>query len=207
MKSAEKDNILSGTLLEQLRIIFSNKEDYPSYYDAYFDSASGLNYAASTRETLSQFLQSLNHIRNKIAHHKKLTESEMLLLNEYFDQVVEPLRTAHQQGRLQADPDALYRAPADAIKAYQAQLAKLTDAAQDTGKTVKTINSKLTWALAGIVGIIAITGVTLHFSGGSFVNTEIIKDKVSDVQEKIGKVKLETSVDPRKELANLGVPA
>ncbi|WP_165430867.1 STY4199 family HEPN domain-containing protein [Atlantibacter hermannii] len=205
MKSAEKDNILSGTLLEQLRIIFSNKEDYPSYYDAYFDSASGLNYAASTRETLSQFLQSLNHIRNKIAHHKKLTESEMLLLNEYFDQVVEPLRTAHQQGRLQADPDALYRAPADAIKAYQAQLAKLADAAQDTGKTVKTINSKLTWALAGIVGIIAITGVTLHFSGGSFVNTEIIKDKVSDVQEKIGKVKLETSVDPRKELANLGV--
>lgn len=205
MKSAEKDNILSGTLLEQLRLIFSNPEDYPNYYDAYFDSASGLNYAASTRETLSQFLQSLNHIRNKIAHHKKLTESEMLLLNEYFEQVVEPLRKAHQQGRLQADPDALYHAPAEAIKAYQAQLAKLNDAAERNEVVVKKINHKLTWALAGIVGIIAITGVTLHFSGGSFVNTEIIKDKVSDVQEKLGKVKQETSVDPRKELANLGV--
>ena len=202
MKSAEKDNILSGTLLDQLRIIFSNKEDYPDYYDAYFDGASGLNYASTPRETLSQFLQSLNHIRNKIAHHKKLTESEMLLLNEYFDQVVEPLRNAHQQGRLQADPDALYRAPAEAIQAYQDQLAKLAAAVDVTGKT---INKKLTWALAGIVGIIAITGVTLHFSGGSYVNTEIIKEQVSDVQEKLGKVKQETSVDPRKELANLGV--
>lgn len=205
MKSAEKDNILSGTLLEQLRIIFSNQEDYPNYYDAYFDGASGLNYASTTRETLSQFLQSLNHIRNKIAHHKKLTESEMLLLNEYFDQVVEPLRNAHQQGRLQTDPDALYNAPAEAIKAYQAQLAKLNAAAERNEVVVKKINHKLTWALVGIVGIIAITGVTLHFSGGSFVNTEIIKDKVSDVQEKLGKVKQETSVDPRKELANLGV--
>ena len=202
MKSAEKDNILSGTLLDQLRIIFSNKEDYPDYYDAYFDGASGLNYASTTRETLSQFLQSLNHIRNKIAHHKKLTESEMLLLNEYFDQVVEPLRNAHQQGRLQADPDALYRAPTEAVKAYQDQLAKLAATVDVTGKT---INKKLGWVLAGIVGIIAITGVTLHFSGGSYVNTEIIKNQVSDVQEKLGNVKQETSVDPRKELANLGV--
>lgn len=205
MKSAEKDNILSGTLLEQLRIIFSNKEDYPNYYEAYFDSASGLNYAPSTRETLSQFLQSLNHIRNKIAHHKKLTESEMLLLNEYFDQVVEPLRKAHQDGRLKADPDALYHAPAEAIKAYQMQLEKLNAAAERNEVIVGKMNNKLTWVLAGIVGIVAITGVTLHFSGGSFVNTEIIKDKVSDVQEKISKVKQETSQDPRKELANLGV--
>lgn len=205
MKSAEKDNILSGTLLEQLRIIFSNKEDYPNYYEAYFDSASGLNYASSTRETLSQFLQSLNHIRNKIAHHKKLTESEMLLLNEYFDQVVEPLRKAHQDGRLKADPDALYHAPAEAIKAYQMQLEKLNAAAERNEVIVGKMNNKLTWVLAGIVGIVAITGVTLHFSGGSFVNTEIIKDKVSDVQDKLGKVKQETSQDPRKELANLGV--
>ncbi|MDV7021263.1 STY4199 family HEPN domain-containing protein [Atlantibacter subterranea] len=202
MKSAEKDNILSGTLLEQLRIIFSNQEDYPNYYDAYFDGASGLNYASTTRETLSQFLQSLNHIRNKIAHHKKLTESEMLLLNEYFDQVVEPLRNAHQQGRLQTDPDALYRAPGEAIHAYQDRLAKQMADLEDTGKG---INKKLIWALAGIAGILVISGVTLHFSGGSYVNTEIIKNQVSDVQEKLGKVKQETSVDPRKELANLGV--
>ena len=202
MKSAEKDNILSGTLLDQLRIIFSNQEDYPEYYDAYFDGASGLNYASTTRETLSQFLQSLNHIRNKIAHHKKLTESEMLLLNEYFDQVVEPLRNAHQQGRLQTDPDALYRAPGEAINAYQAQLAKQIANLEDTGKG---INKKLIWALAGIAGLLVISGVTLHFSGGSYVNTEIIKEQVSDVQEKLGKVKQETSVDPRKELANLGV--
>ncbi|NBD00549.1 hypothetical protein GV764_16195 [Atlantibacter hermannii] len=202
MKSAEKDNILSGTLLDQLRIIFSNQEDYPEYYDAYFDGASGLNYASTTRETLSQFLQSLNHIRNKIAHHKKLTESEMLLLNEYFDQVVEPLRNAHQQGRLQTDPDALYRAPGEAINAYQAQLAKQIANLEDTGKG---INKKLIWALAGIAGLLVISGVTLHFSGGSYVNTEIIKEQVSDVQEKLGNVKQETSVDPRKELANLGV--
>lgn len=205
IKNAEKGNILSGTLLDQLRIIFSNKEDYPDYYDAYFDSASALNYAPTTRETLGYFLQELNYIRNKIAHHKKLTESEMLLLNEYFDQVVEPLRKAHQAGRLQTNPDTLYNAPNEAVEQYQQQIAKLNVAMDRNGKDIKTINRKTTWVLAGIVGLIAITGVTLHFSGGSFVNTEIIKDKVSDVQAKLGKVKQETSVDPRKELANLGV--
>ncbi|PRD13851.1 STY4199 family HEPN domain-containing protein [Pantoea coffeiphila] len=216
VKNAEKGNVLSGTLLEQLRLILADKEDFPGYYHRYFDPAPALNYASGTRETLSLFLQDLNHIRNKIAHHKRLSEAERLLLNEYFDQVIEPLRAAYREGRLKTDPDALYDAPAEAIERYQQQvekqLAEIGDELKRTGQTVKEIREdtgilrrKSSWILAGIVGIAAITGATLHFSGGSFVNTEIIKDKVSDVQDKLGNVKQETSSDPRKELANMGV--
>lgn len=223
IKNAEKGNVLSGTLLEQLRIIFSDKEDFPDYYDTYFDTASGLNYTATTRETLSAFLQDLNPIRNKIAHHKVLNEPELLLLNEYFNQVLEPLRQAHQEGRLQADPDALYNAPEEAVKQYQQrvekQLNELNETTARTEHLVKAVKQdtavvrrKSGWILAGIVVITVITGVTLKFSGGSFVNTEIIKDKVSDVQnqvtdvqDKLSNVKQETSSDPRKELANLGI--
>lgn len=216
VKNAEKGNVLSGTLLEQLRQIFADKEDFPEYYDSYFDTATALNYASTTRETLSLFLQDLNHIRNKIAHHKTLSEAELLLLNEYFDQVVEPLRAAHQEGRLKTDPDTLYNASAEAIKLYQQQVEQQLDeikqAVHSTDEKAKAIKQdtgilrrNVRWILAGVVGVAAIAAVTLRYSGGSFVNTEIIKDQVSDVQQKLGNVKQETSSDPRKELANTGV--
>lgn len=216
VKNAEKGNVLSGTLLEQLRQIFADKEDFPEYYDSYFDTTPALNYASTTRETLSLFLQELNHIRNKIAHYKTLSEAELLLLNEYFDQVVEPLRAAHQEGRLKTDPDTLYNASAEAIKLYQQQVEQQLDEIKqvvhitdEKAKAIKQdtgiLRRNVRWILAGVVGVAAITAVTLRYSGGSFVNTEIIKDQVSEVQQKLGNVKQESSNDPRKELANTGV--
>ncbi|WP_192459120.1 STY4199 family HEPN domain-containing protein [Musicola keenii] len=209
IKSAEKGNILSGTLLEQLRIIFTDQQDFPDYYDPYFQTASALNYESSIQRTLSVFLQALNPIRNKIAHHKALSEAELLLLNEFFDQVIEPLQHAHDEGTLKIDPRRLYHAPQEELSRYQQQIEsqlkqirQITDVikhlVEQTKSGLNKMDRKLTFALAGIAGVLVI-------STGTWLSTGHLGSKLNNIGSQLENVKQETSADPRKELANLGI--
>ena len=104
--NAELGDIISGTDFSQLMALFLNPDDYNKYYQPIYDSVPFLSFLRNKRETLQLFLDDIRRIRNRIAHHRPLTSAQIELLDLYYDQILGPIQSAHDDGHVRVNPDA-----------------------------------------------------------------------------------------------------
>ena len=69
----------------------------------------------------------------------------------------------------------------------------------------RIIRNRVAWVLGGIVVIIVGSVLTFGTSTKTLVNTESIRSDLGEVGKTVAGAKKETSNDPRKELANIGI--
>ena len=165
-----------------------------------------------------------------MAHHKKLSQVQVTLLEHYYQEIVEPLQQAYDNGSTSVNPDhykdasdkelqshfarveammatsnAKFDVISDDISSLRTQFASMQTDVGEVKRGIFSVNNKMTWSLAGIVAVLAGVAAVYATSTQTLSNTNDIKQGVDRVGQKMEKVKLEVSADPRKELANRGV--
>ncbi|MGF6571125.1 hypothetical protein ABH945_003246 [Paraburkholderia sp. GAS333] len=222
-KAADKGDLLSGSMFGELVSMFVNADEYPQHYGKLFKDTPFLQFLDEKRSTLEAFLTDVRSIRNRVAHHKRVTPVQVALLDRYYTEIVEPLQTAFDRGHTRVNPDAFFDANADQLKQYfgqtEAQLKRFGDdidafrsdlsqlgaGLRDVKTDTVWLRRKMVWVLAGVAVVGAVGVVTLGTSSRTLLNTVVIKAGVDNIQKTMGNVKQETSSDPRKELQNRGV--
>lgn len=234
LKSADAGDVLSGTMFSELASFFVSPDEYKDHYKRLFEAPPFLTLLRERRETLAAFLEHVRAIRDRLAHHKRISAVQISLLNLYFSAIIEPVQLAHDQSASKVNPEDYLEVGHDELERYvrnmrddiqavrddlgviganveliKATVEKTRTTVEHTGREVSKmrewLENNMKWVLlgiallgAGIAGLFAITG-------GTLVNTEAIKGTTERIDKKMDRVKKETSEDPRKELANLGV--
>ena len=229
-RAAEKNNLLSGAMFGELISLFIGKTEYPRHYQKFYEDTPFLNLFKEKRKTLEAFFEDIRHIRNQVAHHKKLSQVQVTLLEHYYQEIVDPLQQAYDNGNTSVNPDqykdasdkelqsyfarveammassnAKFDVISDDISLLRTQFASMQTDVGEVKRGIFSLNKKMTWSLAGIVVVLAGVATVYATSTQTLSNTNDIKKGVDLVGQKMEKVKLEVSADPRKELANRGV--
>lgn len=121
-KNAEPGDILSGTEFSQLIALFLRPDEFSKNYHPLYDSTPFLGYLRDKRQTLVLFLDDIRRIRNRIAHHRPLTSSQIELLDLYYDEIIGPIQTAHDEGRIGVNPDSHLEVGDSEINAFVSSL-------------------------------------------------------------------------------------
>lgn len=220
---ADRDDVLSGTLFSELSSLFVDKKEYATHYSPLYQYTPLLSFMNDKRKTLQTFLDDIRAIRNRLAHHKRVTSVQIALVNYYYQEIADPVQEAFDEGRVKVNPDRYFDAREDEVRQYFSNMSeklerlgddvqevkeslaqqneKLADIKQDTG----FLRRKIVWVLGGIAVLIVGSVLTFGTSTRTLVNTEAIRSDVNEVGKSVASVKKETSVDPRKELANIGI--
>ncbi|MBK0000528.1 STY4199 family HEPN domain-containing protein [Erwinia sp. S38] len=220
---ADRDDVLSGTLFSELSSLFVDKKEYASHYSPLYQYTPLLSLMNDKRKTLQTFLDDIRAIRNRLAHHKRVTSVQTALVSYYYQEIADPVQEAFDEGRVKVNPDRYFDAGEAEVRQYFSQMTeklerlgddvqevkeslarqneKLADIKQDTG----FLRKKIVWVLGGIGVLIVGSVLTFGTSTRTLVNTEAIRSDVNEVGKTVAGVKKETSADPRKELANIGI--
>ncbi len=103
--AADPGDILSGCTFSELASLFVDKEEFARYERLYEDTPF-LTLLRERRRTLQAFLDDVRRVRNRIAHNKAITPTQLTLLDLYYEEIVAPVQTAHDEGRTRVDPSA-----------------------------------------------------------------------------------------------------
>lgn len=223
VKDADKGDLLSGSMFGELISLFTNTREYPPNYEKLFAETPFLTFLDEKRATLETFLSDIRGVRNRVAHHKRVTPVQVALLDHYYREIVEPLQAAFDRGRTRVNPDEYFEATQEQIKHYfgrvesavqalgddvdavKADLGELKGEVRGIDDKVSWLKHKVVWILAGVAVVGAIGILTLGTSSKTLLNTDVIKTDVNVIKAQTANVKQETSSDPRKELQNRGV--
>ena len=214
----------------ELISLFVGKTEYPRHYQKFYEDTPFLNLLKEKRKTLEAFFEDIRHIRNQVAHHKKLSQVQIALLEHYYQEIVEPLQQAYDNGSTSVNPDkykdasdkelqshfsrveamlassnAKFDVISDDIGSLRTQLASVETEVREVKHGIFSLKHKMSWSLAGIAAVLVGVATVYATSTQTLDNTHEIKQGVDRVGQKMDKVKLEVSADPRKELANRGV--
>lgn len=211
LTSADRGDVLSGTTFSELSSLFVSAQEYPNYDPLYKDTPL-LSLLKEKRVTIRNYLDDIRRIRNVLAHNKRVTPAQMSLLNMYYDELVEPLQEAHDQGRTKVNPELYLDVSKEELNGYFSNLSedvkgvkddiaelrvelggKLDDVKKDTAAIretttriesgTKSANNKLWVALAGIVGIAALAAAIFYFVLGTSEKTDKIAGDTSATRE------------------------
>ena len=182
---ADPGDILSGLTFSELAGLFVNKEEFARYETLYEDTPF-LTLLKQRRKTIQSFLDDVRRIRNALAHNKRITNTQLSLLDLYYEEVVAPVQTAHDEGETKVDPAGyldVSRAELDGwfgdlredVQAVRDDLgelradvmASLGGIAEDTAAikaTTQGVNRKLVGVGVGVLLLIGI-GVFLALQG------------------------------------------
>lgn len=177
-KGADHGNILSGTTFSELASLFVNKDEYPRY-NKYFEDTPFLTLLKDRRQTIQNFLDDIRRIRNILSHNKQISNVQLTLLDLYYEEVTEPVQTAHDHGQTKVNPDEHLDASKEELDAYFSDLHEdiltvkdsITDlktsieqsigvVSKDTSdikKTTKVIHKKLIYIAAVSVTILIVS--------------------------------------------------
>ena len=103
-KGADPDDLLSGTTFSELASLFVNTREYPNY-SPLFEESPFLSYLRDKRKTIQNFLEDIRRIRNILAHNKRVTNTQLSLLDLYYEELISPVQEAHDQGQTKVNPD------------------------------------------------------------------------------------------------------
>lgn len=100
---ADPGDILSGLTFSELASLFVDKNEFTRYEGLYEDT-SFLTLLKQRRKTIQSFLDDVRRIRNALAHNKRVSNTQLTLLDLYYEEIVNPVQAAHDQGETQVDP-------------------------------------------------------------------------------------------------------
>lgn len=183
---ADPGDVLSGCTFSQLAGLFVNKEEF-TRYEALYEDTPFLTLLKQRRKTIQSFLDDVRRIRNALAHNKRITNTQLSLLDLYYEEIVTPIQTAHDEGETKVDPaayldvsreelDGYFHGLGEDVQAVRDDLGELrTDVmaslgalAEDTAEikeTTRGVSRKLVGVGVGLLVLIAI-GVFLAVQGG-----------------------------------------
>ncbi|MFT3808841.1 MAG: STY4199 family HEPN domain-containing protein [Micropepsaceae bacterium] len=220
LTSADRGDVLSGTTFSELSSLFVSTQEYPNYDPLYKDTPL-LTLLKEKRVTIRNYLDDIRRIRNVLAHNKRVSPAQMSLLNMYYDELVEPLQEAHDQGRTKVNPELFLDVSREELNGYFNTLSedvkgvkddiadlrvelggKLDDVKKDTAAIRETTtriesgtgaaNSKLWVVLASLVGIAAVAAAILYFVLGTSEKTDQIAGDTSATRETTDRIEDKT---------------
>jgi TolB-like protein len=219
IKNADKTGVLSGTTFNELSTLFINKNMFEDY-ESIFKLSEEFKIEKSNIGTLRNLLDDIRVIRNSIAHNKEVSDVEINLLNEYYNEIIRNINSARADGRTKIEPDKYIKIDDQEIQKY---INSIEDNFDELNKKIdenfesiksdteilkkgsKSSNKKLLYSLVGIFVIVIVTVLTLVLQKS---DSDIIKnqnqkilDNTTDIKNDIETVKETISAD--SEIKNL----
>ncbi|HEX4503461.1 MAG TPA: STY4199 family HEPN domain-containing protein [Scandinavium sp.] len=106
LANSDPGDTLSGMQFSELALIIVDKKTFLRYYSSIFNMASTLTFLAERQVTLHTFLEDCRVMRNAILERRPLTAIEIALLDNYLQQITEPIQRAFKLGHTEIDPAA-----------------------------------------------------------------------------------------------------
>lgn len=231
LSKADKGDVLSGAEFSRLATLFVDPKEFEDYKEKLFEPSPFLTLLRDKRKTIADFLNDIREVRNALAHHKKLGSLQILLLDKYFDEIVTPIQSGFDRNQTGIDPRSYLSADANEIKRYfdsvkediqevrdsvaelsedlkqvDASVEKVRVKVDETNTEVRGIGARLRKHGGLIVIAVVLTAATLGVSLRTSGKADDIDKGVKNIDFQLKNVKKETSDDPRKELANRGIP-
>jgi len=219
IKNADKTGVLSGTTFNELSTLFINKNMFEDY-ESIFKLSEEFIIEKTNIGSLRNLLDDIRVIRNSIAHNKEVSDVEINLLNEYYNEIIRNINSARADGRTKIEPDKYIKIDDQEIQKY---INSIEDNFDELNKKIdenfesiksdteilkkgsKSSNKKLLFSLAGIFVIVIVTVLTLVLQKS---DSDIIKDQnqkildnTTDIKNDIETVKETISAD--SEIKNL----
>lgn len=130
LTAADRGDVLSGTTFSELSSLFVSTQEYPNYDPLYRDTPL-LTLLKEKRVTIRNYLDDIRRVRNVLAHNKRVSPAQMALLNMYYEELVEPLQEAHDQGRTRVNPDLYLDVSQEELNGYFGKLSDDVKAVKD----------------------------------------------------------------------------
>lgn len=154
---AAPGDILSGTDFSQLVSLFLKPDEFKKKYSPLYDTTPFLKYLKEKRETLRFFLDDIRRIRNDVAHHKPLTLTQIELLNIYYQEIMTPIQDAHDQGKVEVNPDQHLKIDDTEVEKYlsnlKEDLGSINDGIVQITGDVGWIRHHIKWIIAGLTAL------------------------------------------------------
>jgi len=221
LASSDRGDVLSGTTFSELSSLFVSNQEYPNYDPLYRDTPL-LTLLKEKRVTIRNYLDDIRRIRNVLAHNKRVTPAQLALLNMYYDELVEPLQEAHDQGRTTVNPEMYLNVSQEELAGYFSNLSddlkgvkddiselrtelggKIDDVKKDTTAIrestariesgTEAANVKLWTVIGGIVGVLAVVGIILYFVLGTSEKTDRIAGDTGEIKDTTGRIEDSTT--------------
>ena len=234
LRSADRDDVLSGTAFSELASIFVNKKEF-EHYEHLYEETPFLSLLREKRKTIQSFLEDIRRIRNTLAHNKQISPVQLALLDLYYDELMSPVEQSHAAGDTCVDPAQFLEVSQadladyfanlhddlmsvkDDIGELRAEMSKgFAEVSADTAQIRETthgINRRLAWTLGGVAVavVIATYGAYLTWGTGEQVaqidqTTKQIDRKTSALEDTTKRITARTlSIDAStKELTETG---
>ncbi|MCA9121293.1 MAG: hypothetical protein H6822_18145 [Planctomycetaceae bacterium] len=159
LRAADADDVLSGTAFSELASIFVNKEEF-AHHQKLYDATSFLSLMREKRRTIQAFLEDIRRIRNTLAHNKRISNTQLALLELYYDELMTPVEVSHKQGATRVDPSQYINASDMELNTYFSNLhddvMSVKDDISDVRQAAKGINRKLAIAMPIAIALVAI---------------------------------------------------
>lgn len=220
---AGDDNVLAGTAFSELATIFVDQKEFAADNERLYKPSPFLTLLRDKRKTITDFLNDIRVLRNALAHHKKLSNLQIRLLDIYYDELVTPVQDGFDHDQTRVDPQSFLDTTKDDLERYFGGIGEDMQEVRDSiGELAKELNElrgdvakiredvgglghalRKHWWL-GVAGMVLL-GATFALTLQTSETTGEISAGVRTIDRKLDNVKQETSQDPRKELANLGI--
>jgi hypothetical protein len=221
LASSDRGDVLSGTTFSDLASLFVSNQEFPQYEPLYKDTPL-LTLLKEKRVTIRNYLDDIRRIRNVLAHNKRVTPAQIALINMYYDELVEPLQEAHDQGRTKVNPELYLDISKEELEGYFSNLkddlkgvkddiselraelgGKIDDVKKDTTAIrdsttriesgTEAANVKLWTVIGGIVGVLAVVGIILYFVLGTSEKTDQIAGDTGEIKDTTGRIEDSTT--------------
>jgi TolB-like protein len=204
LNNADETGVLSGTTFSELSSLFLDKRMF-NHYDDLFKQENALKYDNDKIKSLRFFLEDIRIIRNSIAHNKKISNSQIELLNHYYAEIADIIAIGFKNGVTKVDATKYNNASQEELDSYVKNIKedlnevkqgikllhdevssgfnKVTSDTSDIKSTTKSNQRKLKFIGVGVVALILLVSSLLYFSMHTDSNSQDIKDDLHDVKE------------------------